>query len=62
MGSAQTNVINQKFTLGFIDCLVIKIEWKVDLAKRLILKKNYDWFIDLLVESVVYRFKRWFNK
>ena len=36
MGSAQTNVINQEFKLGLIDCFVIKIEWKVYLAKRLI--------------------------
>ena len=66
MGSAQTNLINQEFKLGFIDCFVIKIEWKVylkNLAKRLVYLFIYkDWFIDLLVESVVYRFKRWFNK
>ena len=63
MGSAQANLINQEFKLGFIECFVIKIEWKVYLAKRLVYLFIYkDWFIDLLVESVVYRFKRWFNK
>ena len=63
MGSAQTNVINQEFKLGLIDCFVIKIEWKVYLANRLVYLFIYkDWFIDLPVESVVYRFKRWFNK
>ena len=36
MGSAQANLINQEFKLGFIDCFVIKIEWKVYLAKRLV--------------------------
>jgi len=63
MGSAQTNLINQEFKLGFIECFVIKIEWKVYLAKRMVYLFIYkDWFIDLLIESVVYRFKRWFNK
>ena len=54
MGSAQTNVINQKFKLGFIDCFVIKIEWKVNLAKRLI------FFFLIMIGLLIYWLNQWF--
>ena len=63
MGSAQTNINNQEFKLGFIDCFVIKIEWKVYLAKRLVYLFIYkDWFIYLFIRIglLIYRLNLWF--